>query len=65
MTNLTFRLSFVRIVSPVKGILLRIPALCRTENFPKLPSLPACDSWVGASKTVRQCRGSEDLTSGE
>jgi hypothetical protein len=38
VTNLTFRLSFVRIVSAVKGIFLRIPGLCRTENLPKLPS---------------------------
>lgn len=38
LTKLTFRLSLVRIVSPVKGILLRIPGLCRTENLPKLPS---------------------------
>lgn len=38
LTNLTFRLSFVRIVFPVNGILLRIPTLCRTENLPKLPS---------------------------
>ena len=34
-----FRLSFVRIVSPVNGILRRLPGLWRTENFPKLPSL--------------------------
>jgi hypothetical protein len=38
LTNLTFRLSFVRIVLPVKGIFLRIPGLCCTENLPKLPS---------------------------
>lgn len=38
LMNLTFRRSFVRIVSPVNGILLRIPVLCRTENLPKLPS---------------------------
>jgi hypothetical protein len=38
LTNLTFRLSIVRIVSPVNGIFLRIPGLWRTENFPKLPS---------------------------
>ena len=37
LMNLTFRRSFVRIVSPVKGIFRRIPGLCLTENLPKLP----------------------------
>jgi hypothetical protein len=37
--NLTFRRSFVRMVLPVNGIFLRIPALCRTENLPEAPEL--------------------------
>jgi hypothetical protein len=38
LTNLTVRRFFVNIDSPVNGIFLRIPGLCRTENLPKLPS---------------------------
>ena len=36
LTNLTFRLAVVRIVSPVKPTFLRIAGLWCTENFPKL-----------------------------
>jgi hypothetical protein len=36
--NLIFRRIFVCLVSPVNGIVLRIPGLWRTENLPKLPS---------------------------
>lgn len=42
-----FILCFVRIVSPVSGILLRIPALCRTENLPKLLSFNVNPSICG------------------
>ena len=34
--NLIFLLVFVSFVSPVKGIRLSTPGLCRTENLPKL-----------------------------
>lgn len=56
LMNLTFRRSFVRMVLLVNGIFLSIPGLCRTENFPKLPSfnvnpfvprLPSLPSPVG------------------
>jgi len=36
--NLIFRFIFVCMVSPVKGILRRLPDLRRTENLPKLLS---------------------------
>jgi hypothetical protein len=34
--NLIFLFGFVSLVSPVNGIFLSIPGLCRTENLPKL-----------------------------
>jgi len=37
--NLIFLFVFVSLVSPVNGIFLSIPGLCRTENLPKLFSL--------------------------
>jgi hypothetical protein len=36
LINLIFLLVFVSLVSPVNGIFLSIPGLCRTENLPKL-----------------------------
>jgi nucleoside permease NupC len=36
LINLIFLLVFVSLVSPVNGIFLSVPGLCRTENLPKL-----------------------------
>jgi hypothetical protein len=34
--NLIFLLVFFSVVSPLNGVFLSIPGLCRTENLPKL-----------------------------